>query len=182
MFQLIFKETDLVVHVCQTDSSNTICRGSYLSYTMRCRLDRRLNVTTVEGVNVTVKESFVFEKKAKTNITASMMFYTSDLFDTVAASPLLVSWQINSASTKYISDRLQQLGWTEATAYLRNLHDVKGSYYILLVLHLYYSGWCIPIQSWRFVSWMGRDDAYVEFEIIRFLHPQNKGSMKLIFA
>ena len=90
MFQLVFKETDLIVRLCEGDSSNIICRESSLTYTMGCRFNRYLNVTTVEGVNVNVKKSDSFKKISKTNVTASLVFYTGDLFDSVAASPLTV--------------------------------------------------------------------------------------------
>ena len=77
------------VVVCD-DDGDVICRTSYLPYWLRCLFDRRLNVTT-SGVNVTVKESYLFEKKGETNVSAQMLFYTSDLYDTLAPSPLQVS-------------------------------------------------------------------------------------------
>ena len=78
------------VSVCKNDATNTICRGSFLTYQLKCRFDRRLNVSTAEGVNVTEKKSLVVEKEGKTNFTAQMKFYTNDLYNTLAASPLQV--------------------------------------------------------------------------------------------
>ena len=76
--------------VCADDPSPIICRGSFLTYRLTCEFDRRLNVSTAVGVNVTDKKSFVFDKAAKTNFTAQMKFYTTDLFDTPEAPPIKV--------------------------------------------------------------------------------------------
>ena len=72
------------------DPMKTICRDATFTYNVQCKFDRRLNVSVDEGTNVTVKKSFTFEKKSKTNITAEIQFYKSTLYNTIAATPLEV--------------------------------------------------------------------------------------------
>ena len=52
-------------------------------------LDRHINASSTFGVNVREKE-VIFEKKAETNLTASLNFYTNNLYDEKASSPLQV--------------------------------------------------------------------------------------------
>ena len=139
--------------MCESDSSKIICRASDFTYTLGCRFDRRLNVTTIEGVNVSTKKSFTLEKKTKTNITATMQFYTNNLFAVVASSPLSVSFfffyfflsvssQFNQAITKHIK-HLYKSGdhgnchnsfFTSNNSTLSFLHNCKG----LIRLDLYH--------------------------------------------
>ena len=77
------------VSVCENPYT-VICRGSSLTYQLACKFDRRLNVSTAVGVNVTDKESFVFDKAAKTNFTAEMKFYDTSMFTTPSTPPLQV--------------------------------------------------------------------------------------------
>ena len=80
--------------VCEPDSSNTICRVSWLlTFELKCYFTRRLNTTTGDGYTISEKK-LVFTKKAATNLTAQMLIYTNDLFNTEAGSPLQVSNQV----------------------------------------------------------------------------------------
>ena len=77
------------VRACGNDSTNTICRGKKLKYTLKCVLSRRVNVSAGLGVEVKDKE-MVLEKTTETNLSVSMNFYASNLYDVKASSPLKV--------------------------------------------------------------------------------------------
>merc|ERR1719421_609321 len=78
-----------LISVRATQEIGIIHRVTIYYYKLKCKFDRRLNITNAEAVEVKDKEE-TFEKTSLTNFTASMTFYENNLFTTAAAVPLQV--------------------------------------------------------------------------------------------
>jgi len=86
----ISQKLTLVVLVGVNDAKMVIERTTTYRYILQCDFNRRLGVSNSKATKVGAYKAPTVVKKAKTNFTAAMIFYTSLQLDTPAVTPLQV--------------------------------------------------------------------------------------------
>ena len=79
----------MILTVGSNDAISAVYRGSTLTYILRCRFERRINVST--GLTNVKEKEMVFIKDIKTNFTIEMVIHVNEFFDTRASLPLEVN-------------------------------------------------------------------------------------------